>query len=130
MFWSAFAVGSGAVFGALLRWGLGNRLNSLLPLVPPGTLAANWLGGYLAGVAVAVLATMPQLSPNWRLFIITGFLGALTTFSSFSLEMTTLIQQGKLTWAFGGIAAHVIGTLVMTFIGIGSVQLVRQLLSA
>lgn len=130
MWLSVFSLGSGAVLGALLRWQLGARLNQLFPHLPPGTLVANLLGGYLAGIAVAIFAAQPQLSPEWKLFVITGFLGALTTFSSFSLEMVALMQQGRLAWALIGIASHVIGTLLMTLIGIGSVQLVRHLLSA
>ena len=130
MWLSVFSLGSGAVLGALLRWQLGARLNQLFPHLPPGTLVANLLGGYLAGIAVAIFAAQPQLSPEWKLFVITGFLGALTTFSSFSLEMVALMQQGRLAWALIGIASHVAGTLLMTLVGIGSVQLVRQLLSA
>lgn len=125
---SLFSVSAGAVCGALLRWFLGNRLNSFFPLIPPGTLAANLLGGYLAGIAISVLALMPQLSPEWKLFIITGFLGALTTFSSFSLEMVSLLQDEKWLLAGAGVASHVIGTLCMTLLGIGTVQLARSLM--
>lgn len=125
MWLSIVAIASGAACGAVLRWILGNRLNSLFPLLPPGTLAANLLGAYLIGIAIAVFATLPNLSPEWRLFVITGFLGALTTFSSFSAEMVAVLQQGRISWAIGGIFAHVAGSLLLTFAGIGTVMLLR-----
>lgn len=124
--WSSIAaVSAGAALGALLRWELGNRLNSLFPTIPPGTLAANIIGGYLVGVAVAFFAQHPSLAPEWRLLIITGFLGGLTTFSTFSAEVVTLIQQGRIAWACGAIAVHVCSSLVMTLLGIASVALAR-----
>jgi CrcB protein len=88
----AAAVGAGAALGALLRWQLSAWLNPLHDGVPPGTLAANLIGGYLVGVAVAWFAQHPELSPAWRLFAITGFLGGLTTFSTFSAEVVALLQ--------------------------------------
>ena len=130
MWFSVFSISSGAVLGALLRWQLGARLNALFPYLPPGTLTANLLGGYLACLAVAIFAAMPQLSPEWKLFVITGFLGALTTFSSFSLEMVSLMQQERYAWALAGITSHLFGPLLMTLAGIGTVQLVRHLLAA
>ncbi len=120
------AISLGASLGAVLRWMLGTSLNALFPTIPPGTLVANLIGGYLIGVAFAVLAQAPGLAPEWRLFIITGFLGGLTTFSTFSLEVTTLLQQGRLLWAGAEIAVHVIGSVSMTLLGIASVALVRQ----
>lgn len=129
MWLAVLSIAGGASLGAMLRWQLGERLNALLPALPLGTLSANLLGGYLAGIAVAIFASLPQLSPEWRLFIITGFLGALTTFSSFSLEMVALLQQGRVGWALAGIGAHVIGTLLMTLLGIASVYGLRQLLA-
>ncbi len=120
------AISLGASLGAVLRWMLGTSLNALFPTIPPGTLVANLIGGYLIGVAFAVLAQAPGLAPEWRLFIITGFLGGLTTFSTFSLEVTTLLQQGRLWWAGAEIAVHVIGSVSMTLLGIASVALVRQ----
>lgn len=127
MWLSVISIASGASLGALLRWFLGNRLNTVFPLVPPGTLVANLLGGYLIGIAVAVFATLPNLSPEWRLFAVTGFLGALTTFSTFSAEMVSLLQEGRIGWALMGVSVHVAGTLAMTFAGIGTVQLLRLL---
>lgn len=121
------AIALGAACGANLRWALGLALNSLLPSLPPGTLAANLLGAWLIGMAIAVFAAVPELSPFWKLAIITGFLGALTTFSTFSAEIFTQIQDGRIGWAFVGIAAHVIGSLAMTGFGIGTVVVLRQL---
>jgi len=112
----------GASLGAVLRWLLGMSLNALFPAIPPGTLAANLAGGYLIGVALAVFAHHPGLAPEWRLFVITGFLGGLTTFSTFSAEVTTLIQEGRMLWAFGAISAHVAGSLVMTMLGLATVS--------
>ena len=93
---SIMAISAGAALGALLRWQLGAGLNNLFPTIPPGTLAANIVGGYLVGVAVAFFAQHPSLAPEWRLLIITGFLGGLTTFSTFSAEVATLLQQGRI----------------------------------
>ena len=92
---SLIAVFIGAGLGALLRWWLGLTLNSYFPSIPPGTLAANLIGGYIIGVAVAFFATYSALAPEWRLFIITGFCGGLTTFSTFSSEIVALLQQGR-----------------------------------
>ncbi len=119
--WSSIvAISSGATLGALLRWELGTRLNRLFPTIPPGTFAANVIGGYLIGVAVAFFAQHPSLAPEWRLLIITGFLGALTTFSTFSAEVVTLLQQGRIAWACGAIAVHVCGSLAMTLLGVST----------
>ena len=109
----------GACIGALARWGLGLWLNpgSLLPW---GTLAANLIGGYLIGVCVAVFQAMPQIDPAWRLALITGFLGALTTFSSFSAEVVAMLTQQRYTLALGTTALHLFGSLLMTFAGIKS----------
>jgi CrcB protein len=120
------AVSLGAALGALLRWGLGVTLNHLLPTLPPGTLAANLVGGYLIGVAMAYFAQSPALPPEWRLFIITGFLGGLTTFSTFSAEVVHLLQQGRLGWAAAMISTHVLGSLAMTLAGIASLTLLRR----
>ena len=104
-----FAVSVGAALGALLRWWLGLRLNSVLPAMPLGTLASNLIGGYVVGVGIAYFAAFTALAPEWRLLIITGFCGGLTTFSTFSAEIVTLLQQGRLLWAGGAIAAHLGG---------------------
>lgn len=127
MWLSVIAIGSGASLGALLRWFLGMRLNTLLPLVPPGTLAANLIGGYLIGLAIAFFTQFPQLSPEWRLFVITGFLGALTTFSTFSAEMVALLQSERYLWALGGITLHLAGSLLMTLAGLGTFMLFKHL---
>ncbi|HOA93583.1 MAG TPA: fluoride efflux transporter CrcB [Quisquiliibacterium sp.] len=116
----------GAAAGAVLRWLLGTWLNALLPSLPPGTLAANLVGGYLIGVALAVFAQHPGLAPEWRLLVITGFLGGLTTFSTFSAEVTHLIQQGRILWACAAIGAHLFGSLAMTAAGLGTVALLRR----
>lgn len=127
MLQSIVAISVGASFGALLRWFFGMQLNSLFPTIPPGTLAANLIGGYLIGVAVAFFGNNPALAPEWRLFIITGFLGGLTTFSTFSAEVVSLLQQGRLAWAMGSIALHVVGSLLMTLLGIATVSGARSL---
>lgn len=124
---AVLAIALGASLGALLRWVLGNQLNALFPFLPPGTLAANLLGGYLIGLAVAFFATHPTLPPEWRLFAVTGFLGGLTTFSTFSAEVVTQLMAGRLAWALAAVAVHVGGSLVMTLLGIGTVTLVRNL---
>ncbi len=121
-----FAISAGAALGALLRWGLGVRLNSLFPLLPPGTLTANLIGGYVIGLAVGYFAQAPDIAPEWRLLIITGFCGALTTFSTFSAEVVSLLQQGRLNWAMGAIAIHVTGSLLMTLAGLLTWQAVKS----
>ena len=122
---SVVAISSGAAIGALLRWFFGLRLNSLLPELPLGTLISNLVGGYIIGVAMAYFATMPELAPEWRLFIITGFCGGLTTFSTFSVEIVALLQQGRAAMACGAIAAHLGGSVLMTFAGIGTSVWIR-----
>ena len=119
------AISLGSALGALLRWGLGTKLNSLFPDIPPGTLTANLIGGYIVGVAVAWFAQAPDIAPEWRLLIITGFCGGLTTFSTFSAEVVTLLQQGRLSWAMSAIAIHVSGSLLMTLAGLASWQLLK-----
>jgi len=116
------AISLGASLGALLRWALGSQFNRIFPTVPPGTLTANLIGGYIIGLAVAYFAQAPNIAPEWRLLIITGFCGGLTTFSTFSAEVVTLLQQGRLTWAMGAIAIHVSGSLLMTLLGLASWQ--------
>lgn len=116
------AISLGSACGALLRWALGLKLNSLFPAIPPGTVAANLIGGYIIGLAIAYFAQAPHVSPEWRLLIITGFCGGLTTFSTFSAEVTSLIQEGRLGLAAGAIALHVSGSLLATFVGLLSWQ--------
>jgi len=120
-----FAISLGSALGALLRWVLGTRLNSLFPDIPPGTLTANLVGGYIIGIAVAYFAQAPEIAPEWRLLIVTGFCGGLTTFSTFSAEVVTLLQQGRLTWAMGAIAIHVTGSLLATLAGLASWHVLR-----
>ncbi|MBV8497089.1 MAG: fluoride efflux transporter CrcB [Gammaproteobacteria bacterium] len=125
--WKAIAaISVGGSLGALLRWWLGLTLNAHFPTIPPGTLAANLLGGYIVGLAVAFFATYPALAPEWRLFLITGFCGGLTTFSTFSAEVVTLMQQGRAFWALGAAATHLLGSVLMTFAGIGTVAWARS----
>jgi CrcB protein len=123
---SLLAISAGAAAGAISRWLLGLSLNAIFPTLPLGTLAANLIGGYLIGVAVAVFAALPGLAPEWRLFVITGFLGGLTTFSTFSAEVVSLLQQGRLGWAMVSIGTHVTGSLLMTLAGLGTVALLRR----
>ena len=116
----------GGSLGTLLRWWLGVTLNAHFPTIPPGTLAANLIGGYVVGIAVAFFATYTSLAPEWRLLVITGFCGGLTTFSTFSAETVTLLQQGRALWACAAMGAHLAGSLIMTFAGIGTVALLRD----
>lgn len=112
------AVGFGAALGAWARWILGVLLNPLLPTLPLGTLFANCLGGYLIGMAVEFFGTRAGLPPEYRLFAVTGFLGALTTFSTFSAEAVNLLSRGQLAWAVAHIGGHLAGSLLMTVLGI------------
>lgn len=127
MWLSVLAIGTGAALGANLRWLLSVWLNALFPVLPPGTLIANWLGAWLIGIAFALFGQLPQLSTEWRLFVVTGLLGALTTFSTFSIEMLGNIQMGRWGMALAGIALHVVGSLAMTALGMATFGAVRQL---
>jgi CrcB protein len=118
MFFAFLSIGIGAAFGAWMRWGLGLWLNPALPELPLGTLSANLIGGYLIGLSVAFFTQYPGLSPEWRLLIITGFLGGLTTFSTFSAETVTLLMRGQYVWGSAIIASHLGGSLLMTVLGI------------
>ena len=127
---SVIAICIGASVGALARWGLGLWLSpgaifpTLIPtLIPLGTLAANLIGGYLVGICVAVFQAMPQLHPVWRLALVTGFLGALTTFSSFSAEVVGMLQQQRYSLALGTAALHLFGSLLLTVAGIKTASL-------
>ena len=123
---SIIVISVGAIAGALLRWWLGNALNSHFPTIPPGTLAANLIGAYVVGIAIAMFAAYPAISPEWRLFVITGFCGALTTFSTYSAELVTLLQQGRAAWACAAALVHLGGSIVMTFAGIGTVAWLKH----
>jgi fluoride exporter len=120
MFAGLVAVGMGAALGAWLRWGLSAWLNPRVPHFPLGTLAANLVGGYLVGFAVAYFAARHELPPEARLFAITGFLGGLTTFSTFSSEVTQLLLRGEY-WTGGTLAfTHLAGSLALTIVGIAT----------
>ena len=116
------AVGAGAALGAWLRWALSVALNQIVPNLPLGTLASNIIGGYLIGIAVEVLVHHSVLTPEWRLFIITGFLGGLTTFSTFSAEAVGLLSRQQYGWALALILAHLAGSLAMTVFGMMTVR--------
>ncbi len=126
MWTAALAIATGAALGALARWGLANALNGLFPQLPPGTLVANLVGGYGIGLAMAVFAQAPQLPPEWRLFVITGFLGGLTTFSTFSAEVVTALQQGRTGWALATAGGHLAGSVLMTLAGLATPLLWRR----
>ncbi len=121
----AIAVGLGAAAGALVRWQLGAWLNVKPWPVPAGTLAANVLGGYLAGLAIAWFTQHPEVPPVWRLLVITGFLGGLTTFSTFSLEVVTQLQEGRVGTALSTAGLHLAGSLLATWAGWASLASAR-----
>ena len=122
---SICAVLVGGGIGSLARWVLGIKLNGLFPNLPLGTFASNVIAGYVIGVAIAFFARSPGVAPEWRLFVITGLMGGLSTFSTFSLEVATHLQEGRVGWAAGEIATHVIASVVMTILGIGTLALFR-----
>ena len=126
--YAGIAVFIGAGLGALLRWALGTRLNHLLPNLPLGTLAANLLGGLLIGVVLAWLGRHPGLPPELRLFLVTGFLGGLTTFSTFSAEVVSLLARGDYLWGLGTAAAHLLGSLTLTALGMALAHLLLAFL--
>ena len=123
---AVLAICAGASLGALLRWALALRLNALLPALPLGTLAANLVGGFLIGLAMGWLDRHPELPPQVRLFIVTGFLGGLTTFSTFSAEVVLHLHEGRLGSALVLAGSHLAGSLLLTFLGLA---LVRTLVS-
>jgi fluoride exporter len=125
--WRSFiAVSVGGVLGCLLRWGLALLMNSYFPTIPPGTLAANLIGCYIIGVAIAFFTAYPGFAPEWRLFMTTGFCGGLTTFSTFSAEIVVLLQSGRSLWAFSAVALHLSGSLLMTIAGIATVAWLKS----
>ncbi len=123
---SLLAIGGGAVLGAWLRYGLGLWLNPVFVAVPMGTLAANLIGGYLVGVAVALFHINAEMSPELKLFIITGFLGGLTTFSTFSAEVVAQIQRAEYGWALATVSLHLFGSLLLTGLGIFTIHKLAQ----
>ena len=122
---SVIAICIGACLGALARWGLGLWLNAG-GWLPWGTLAANLIGGYAIGVCVGVFQTLPQLDPVWRLALVTGFLGALTTFSSFSAEVVAMLQASRYALALFTAVLHLAGSLILTVLGLKTVSMVMQ----
>jgi CrcB protein len=124
---SVIAICVGACLGALARWQLGLWLNpptSEAGIFPWGTLAANLIGGYLIGLCMGLFQNLPQIDPEWRLLFITGFLGALTTFSTFSIEVVGMLQQGRLLLALSTASVHLIGSLLLTYLGLYTVKLI------
>jgi fluoride exporter len=122
MFMQFAAVGVGSALGAWLRWGFASWLGPRSGTWPLGTIAANLLGGYLVGVAVAYFTLRPDLPPEWRLLVITGFLGGLTTFSTFSAEVTSLLARGDILAGAGLAALHLLGSLLLTAAGFATVR--------
>ena len=125
MWLSILAIFFGAGLGALLRAGFNFLTVSAASIIPLGTLLSNMVGGYLVGLAVAFFGNNPQISPEWRLMVVTGFLGGLTTFSSFSAEVVAFIQRGEFTWALGTAMLHLVGSLLLTFLGILTYQALK-----
>jgi CrcB protein len=125
MWLSILAIFFGAGLGALLRAGFNFLSVSAASIIPLGTLLSNMVGGYLVGLAVAFFGNNPQLSSEWRLLVVTGFLGGLTTFSSFSAEVVAFIQRGEFTWALGTAMLHLVGSLLLTFLGILTYQTLK-----
>lgn len=129
-FASWFAVGGGAAVGAWLRWGLGMVLNPLFPTVPLGTLASNLIAAFLMGIAMELITRNFSMPPEMRLLMITGFLGGLSTFSTFSGEIVTLLSHKEYLWSAIAISAHVVGSVVLTIVGIFAIRLVFPLEAA
>jgi CrcB protein len=126
MWKSVVAVAVGGAIGSLLRWWLGITLNALFPSLPPGTLAVNIIGGYIIGAAIVFFGAMTEVPPEWRLFVITGFCGGLTTFSTFSAEIYAHMTEGRIGWAIAGVAIHVVGAVGMAFLGGATVMWLRH----
>lgn len=119
---SILAIFCGAGLGALLRAGFNFATVSVTATLPLGTFISNMVGGYMIGIAMAFFGNNPNLSPEWKLFVITGFLGGLTTFSSFSAEVVAFIERGELAWALGTALLHLLGSIALTFMGILTYQ--------
>jgi len=126
MWKSVAAVSIGGMLGCLLRWLLGLQLNNLLPAIPPGTLAANVIGGYIIGLAVVFFAINAAVPPEWRLFVTTGFCGGLTTFSTFSAEVVTRLERAQVGTAMAEIGVHLVGSLGATALGVLTIHWILQ----
>lgn len=124
--YAVLAISLGSIIGALLRYGLSLAMNALVPPIPMGTLASNLIAAYIVGFAIAYFGMAPGLSPVWRLFVITGLAGGLSTFSTFSAELLTLLRDGRLGWSAGMLALHVGGSLTMTALGMASASVTRH----
>jgi len=129
VFYGLISVGAGAALGAWLRWGLSLVLNPIVPMLPLGTLSANLVGGYLIGLVLGYIDHFQALSPEARLFVTTGFLGGLTTFSTFSGEVSSLLLRGEYVWAGAVIAANLFGSIVLTLFGVGTIAFAKSWLS-
>ena len=123
---SLLAVAAGGMLGCVLRWVLAMLFNRYFPTVPPGTLAANLIGCYVIGAALAFFTQYPAYAPEWRLFVTTGFCGGFTTFSTFSAEVVFLMQSGRTGGAMLAIVLHVVGSLLMTFAGLTTVTWLKH----
>jgi CrcB protein len=121
MWRSVAAICVGGSLGCVLRWFIALWLNGPPSIVPLGTLAANLIGAYIVGIAVAFFTLNENIAPEWRVLVITGFCGGLTTFSSFSAEVVTLLRNHRMLWAFSTIGLHLFGSLLMTFAGFATV---------
>lgn len=130
MIQSVLAVAIGGALGSLFRWFLGLRLNALFPELPMGTLAANIIAGYIIGVAIALFTRMPDIAGEWRLFVITGLMGGLSTFSTFSAEIVAHLQQGQFGWAAAEVAIHLFGSVTCTILGFLTIGLVARVAMA
>lgn len=122
MYLSLLSIALGSVIGAWLRWGISLRFNSVFENIPFGTILVNLIGAFIIGLAVSFFSNS-SISPNYKLFLVTGFCGALTTFSTFSIEVVGLLQASKFEYAISTIAIHVIGSLIFTLLGIFTYQI-------
>ncbi|WP_428945353.1 fluoride efflux transporter CrcB [Pantoea sp. FN060301] len=121
---SVIAIMIGGAAGCVIRWLVGVRLNALFPNLPPGTLVVNLLGGFIIGGAMLFFLRHPQLDPAWKLLIMTGLCGGMTTFSTFSLEIMSLLQSGSYLWAMASVLIHVVGSVLMAFAGFWLMSLI------
>ncbi|AOY95951.1 fluoride efflux transporter CrcB [Pseudomonas sp. ZM23] len=124
--YAVIAISAGSVIGGLTRYGLSLGMNAIFPPIPMGTLVCNLIAGYIVGVAIAFFAASPNLAPHWRLFIITGLAGGISTFSTFSAELLALLRAGSLSLAAGMLVLHLGGSLIMTALGMTTVSLTNH----